>query len=333
MTDDLSARARTLLQTSLVWDNHACMPMRPNDASYLPRLSQFRSAGADVISLNIGFGPMSLDEHIRVAASYRRWLADHADDYVLVDTLADIDRAREEGKLAVTFDIEGMGPLNDGDHGLVDLFHHSGVRWMLVAYNRNNAVGGGCHDDDPGLTPFGREVLKEMKRVGMVVCCSHTGHRTVMDVMEAADNPVIFSHSNPLAMANHARNIPDSLIRACAATDGVVGINGIGFFLGENDTSPRNLVRHIDHVVQLVGPRHVGLGLDYVFDQEELADVLVTMKDTFPDPAAYAGVPNLAGPEVFEPVVAGLLGLGYGDADIAGILGGNWRRVAETVWR
>lgn len=325
--------AERFLREHLVWDNHACMPLRPGDDAFLPQMDRFRRIGGDVISLNIGFGPYSLEDHVRVLAHFRRWVKARPDQYVLLDTLADIDAARAAGKMAVTFDMEGMAPLDSGDDGLVEMFYDLGVRWMLVAYNRNNAAGGGCHDDDAGLTDHGRRVLAEMKRVGMVVCCSHTGHRTARQVIDAADAPVIFSHSNPAGVASHARNIPDDLIKACASNGGVIGINGIGFFLGDNDIGPRKIADHIDYVVQLVGPKAVGISLDYVFDEEEVKQALATLKTTFPDPSAYAGPAKLAGPEAFVGIVASLMDRGYTSEDLAGIVGGNWRRVAQSVWR
>lgn len=333
MNDTPLNQARHLIESSLVWDNHACMPLRHADESFLPQIERFREAGVNVVSLNIGFGPQNLDAHLRVLASFRRWFAMRPDRYVLVETLAAIDRAEREGKIAIVFDIEGMGPLDDGDHGLVQAFYDLGVRWMLVAYNRNTAVGGGCSDEDPGLSAHGRAVLAEMKRVGMVVCCSHTGHRTALEVMTHADNPVIFSHSNAAAVHAHYRNVPDELIKACAATGGVVGINGIGVFLGENNNRPETVVRHIDHVAQLVGPAHVGLGLDYVFDQDELAEFLVTMPETFPGGPAPGEPIKMVAPEALAPIVEGLIARGYADADVRNILGGNWRRVAGHVWR
>ena len=90
-----------------------------------------------------------------------------------------------------------------------------------------------------------------------------------MDVMRKAGKPVIFSHSNPLGVWRHKRNIRDEAIKACAATGGVVGINGVGIFLGANDARPETFVRHVDYVAQLVGPEHVGLGLDFMFDMAE----------------------------------------------------------------
>ena len=134
------------------------------------------------------------------------------------------------------FDIEGANAIGD-QLSLLGLYRDLGVRWMLLAYNRNNRAGGGCQDEDPGLTAFGRRMLHEMARVGIVACCSHTGYRTAREAIDESPTPVIFSHSNARALVDHPRNIPDDLIKACAARGGVVGVNGIGIFLGDNDAS------------------------------------------------------------------------------------------------
>lgn len=204
---------------------------------------------------------------------------------------------------------------------------------MLLAYNRNNRVGGGCQDEDTGLTPFGREVLAEMERVGMQVCCSHTGHRTVRDVLAIARRPIIFSHSNACALRAHPRNVPDDLIRDCAAAGGVIGINGLSTFLGEGDDLADLFARHVDHVVQLVGPRHVALGLDYVFDTQELVDYVAKMRHTFPPGLGYESAVRMLAPEQVVDVVRILLSWGYGDEALRALLGGNLLRLAERTWQ
>src|SRR5262249_39233052 len=146
------------------------------------------------------------------------------------------EQAKREGRLAVFFDVEGGIPVQD-DPEVVARLYALGVRWLLLAYNRNNRLGGGCQDEDPGLTAQGRRVLDVMKRVGMVLCCTHTGARTAREAMEYMEQPVIFSHSNPRAVHDHPRNITDDLIRRCAATGGVIDLNGIGMFLGRNDNT------------------------------------------------------------------------------------------------
>ena len=329
----VARRAASLVARSLVWDNHACMPLRPHDASFLPQLERLRAAGTNVVMLNAGFGEQGLEEHVRMLAAMRDWLARNADRFRLIESIDDIAAARAHGQLAVGFDIEGANAIAD-QTSLVRLYHDLGVRWMLVAYNRNNRAGGGCQDDDGGLTDFGRRMIDAMEEVGMVLCCTHTGRRTALEAMAHATGPTIFSHSNALALRRHPRNIDDALIRACAAKGGVVGINGIDLFLnGDRDASGRALACHVDHIAQLVGARHVGLGLDYVFDQQELAEQLAQMKLTFPAGLGYDGDISMATPEVVPAVVADLLARGYGDDDVEAILGGNWLRVARQVWK
>lgn len=322
---------RALLDDSFVWDNHGCMPLRPDDDSFLPQLDRYKAAGVNAVTLNVGFGEQGIEEHIRMLAHFRRWLDQHGNHYIFAETVADIERARLAGKLAVLFDIEGMNAVAD-QPSLVQLYYDLGVRWMLIAYNRHNRVGGGCQqDDDPGLSEFGRRVLDEMARVGMLACCSHTGHRTAMDVMAYSANPVLYSHSNARAVHDHPRNVSDEALKACAATGGVVGANGIGLFLGEGDLV-ESFTRHVDYMVQLIGVEHVGLGLDYVFDMGELED-LTSDPTTFPPELGYQGGIQMVPPEAMEDIVGGLSRLGYSESDLRAILGGNLLRVAKQVWQ
>ena len=325
--------AATLLRDSIVWDNHGCMPVgRPHDTRFLPQLQRYRAAGVSAVMINIGFGDMGIEAHVRTLASMRHWLRARPDEYLLIDSADDIERAHASGRLAVGFDIEGANAVAD-QISLVSLYHELGVRWMLLAYNNNNRAGGGCQDADTGLTAFGRALVAEMERVGMQVCCSHTGHRTVRDVFEIATKPVIFSHSNPSAVHAHPRNIPDDLIRACAATGGVVGINGIGSFLGANDNRSETFARHVDHVAQLVGAQHVALGLVYVFDSQEMDDYLAKMAHTFPPELGYQKGVRMVAPEQLESIVEALQKLGYSDTDLRAVLGGNLMRLARSVWK
>lgn len=324
--------ASRLIRQTLVWDNHGCMPLRPHDLSFMPQLARYREAGVDAVMLNIGFGEMGIENHVRMLAAMRGWLFDHADDYLVIENADDIERARDTGRLAVGFDIEGANAIDD-QISLVGCYYDLGVRWMLVAYNRNNRVGGGCQDEDSGLTPFGREVIREMERVGMQVCLSHTGHRTVREVLDMATRPVMFSHSNPSALHAHPRNIPDDLISACAATGGVIGLNGIRTFLGDHDDIEDAFTRHVDHVAQLVGPEHVAIGLDYVFDRKELDDYVLRMRHTFPAGLGYERPLELLEPSQLEGVVDRLTSRGYSNADVSAILGGNLMRLARTVWK
>jgi membrane dipeptidase len=219
---------------------------------------------------------------------------------------------------------------------MLGLFRDLGVRQIHLAYNLNNSIASGCHDQDRGLTALGRAVVKEINRVGMLMDCSHTGRKTSLEIMEISSKPVIFSHSNPLALREHVRNITDEQIDKCAKTGGVIGICGIGPFLGNNDIRTETVIRHIDYVAQRVGAQHIGLGLDYVFHPE--IDDLPPSEDAdkwWPRALGYGstgGAMQIVPPEQLPEIAEGLLRHGYAEADIAGILGGNFIRAAEQTW-
>jgi membrane dipeptidase len=320
------------MEKNIVWDNHACMPLRPDDASFLPQLKRHKDAGVNVVTLNVYFDSHPWELAVRMLAHFRGWINKHSDDYVLTATVEDIYKAKQQNKLAIVFDIEGGCAIN-GQLSLIQFYYDLGVRWMLIAYNKNNELGGGCQDDDQGLTEFGRRVIDEMARVGMVCCCSHTGYKTAMEVIEYSDRPVIFSHSNAFALKDHPRNIPDELIKACAETGGVIGINGIGMFLGDNDASTSQIVCHIDYISELVGSEHIGLGIDYVFDEKELNDYVRNNPSLFPKEMGYGSGMQMAVPEQIPEIRENLLKKGYSDEQVFGILGNNFLRVAKQVWK
>ena len=317
---------------NIVWDNHSCMPLRPGDAAFLPQLERARAAGFTAVSLNIGFGEQTPAQHMANLAWFRTWFKGR-EDYRIVSTAEDICIAANAGQLAITFDIEGACAIG-ADLSLVRHYYDHGVRWMLIAYNRGNLAGGGCYDDpDGGLSDFGRNLVAEMNRVGMTICCSHTGKRTVLDVLAKSSLPVIFSHSNCASVHDHPRNLTDEIIRACAAQDGVVGITGIGDFLcAKGQDVVEAFVRHVDHAVQLVGPRHVGISLDYVYDQQELLKFLATMPETFPGKVRETEVPMVS-PEALPTITVALYARGYDGDAMCQILGGNWLRVAHANWQ
>jgi membrane dipeptidase len=324
-------QAGDIYAEALVWDSHA--GIFPHPDTDLSGLDHWRAAGVSFVSLNVVYDVMTWEETIKVLAAYRTYLEANADKYVIAGTAENVRQAKRAGKLAVAFDLEGMNAL-DGDVNLVSLYYRLGVRQALFAYNLNNAAGGGCHDEDVGLTDFGRAVVREMNRVGMLVDCSHSAYRTTMEAMEISSAPVLFSHSNPKAVWDHGRNIRDEQIKACAAGGGVVGVNGLGIFLGPNDTSTGTLVKHVCYLAELIGPEHVGLGLDYSYDDADLAEGLSARPDYWP-PGQLYDTPNIkvAEPKQIAEICQELHARGFSANEITGILGGNFLRVASQVWR
>src|SRR4051812_25629314 len=166
----------------LIWDNHACIPLRPDSKAIPAQLERYRASGVSVVSLNICWDGVSPELALPMAEAFRTCIAGHPEQFLLVETVADIDHARATSRLGIVFDVEG-GLALKGDVAMVSRVYELGVRWMLLTYNRRNELGGGCLDEDnPGLTDFGRAVLDEMCRVGMVPCCSHVSERAAMEV-------------------------------------------------------------------------------------------------------------------------------------------------------
>jgi membrane dipeptidase len=318
----------------IVWDNHACMPLEPGNTSQMAALDRCRTAGLNVISINVASGDQTSGDALAMLATFRGWIGSHADHAMPVLTADDVVQAKMLGKLGICFDIEGMSVL-DGRLDLIAAYYDLGVRWMLSAYNHGNAVGGGCLDtDDSGLTAYGRMVVLEMNRVGMVVCGSHAGYRTARDLIDASCAPVIFSHSNPRAVWASARNIPDDLMIACAARGGVIGINGIGHFLGPNDSRIATLVAHIEYALDLIGEDHVGLALDYCFGEEDgLVDFMADYPVLFPPEHHRGSGMKMIAPWRFVEVAEALDKKGLGQETLQKLLGGNHLRIARSVWK
>ncbi len=316
---------------TLVWDAHA--GVFPSPGMDLNILDEWRKHGVDYLSINVGFDAMSRDQTMTTLAAYRRWVCAQSDRFILAGTLEDIETARASKRLAISFDIEGMNSLG-GDVNMIETYHALGVRQMLFAYNLTNDAAGGCHDTDSGLSKYGSEILTEMNRVGMIVDASHAGYRTSMDLIEQSRTPVVFSHSNPTSIWPHQRNITDDQITTCAARGGVIGLNGLGIFLGNNDTSDETLLHHLFHLIDLAGPAHVGLGFDYTPDLTvDLTEILRARPDYWPAGQQY-DTSNIrhAGPNVIPALVKGMQARGLSLVDITGILGRNFVRVAEQSW-
>ncbi len=294
-------------------------------------MARYLRPGGSYVSVNVGYVPHSSSDVLALLGMFRRRIA--ADErYLLAASVREIEQAHRSDRVAVGFDLEDCGPL-DGQLDRVRQFYDLGVRTMLPTYNYRNAAGSGCLDTvDEGLTAYGRALVREMNAVGMVVDGSHCSTRTGLDLCETSQQPVIYSHSCMRAVWDHERNITDEQARACAATGGVIGITGVGIFLGPNDASIDALCRHIDHAVDLVGPDHVGLATDYPFDIDDFHRELDANPHLFPDSYTRWGPISFMTPENLARVDTALHARGYLADAVTAILGGNFRRVAEQVW-
>jgi membrane dipeptidase len=317
------------------WDAHMCLPLHPQ-ASFAP-IDALRAGGLNYVSINVGMDMNPLTQIMSVIAGYRATIAARPDKYLQVNSVADIERARAGGQIAIGFDLEGAMPLLDQPE-MVALYAQLGVRQIHFAYNRNNSVADGCHDVRRGLTALGRRMVAAVNAAGLLMDCSHTGRACSLEIMAASSQPVIFSHANPLALVEHGRNVTDEQIRACAATGGVVCVSGVSKFVGSESPNAQDVARHVAYVANLVGCEHVGIGLDNGFAQPELNDRPPGHFDAsywWPVSAGYhqaiSGV-RYAPPDTWQQLEGALQGVGLSAAEAAQVMGGNMLRVASQVW-
>jgi len=269
----------------------------------------------------------------RIAQLRHRIQQEGCTNAVLVESVEDMLSAREQGKLGVGIQLESFTCL-ERSLEMVEAYYKLGVRLCHPVWNTLNPIGGGCadHSETLGLTQFGRRVISEMNRVGMLVDGAHAGYRTQRDLLEHSATPVVFSHHGVHALRPHIRNIRDDVISACAERGGIIGLTGGAFYLGGGRTAERYF-QHLDYVVQKVGPEHVGLGIDYMVDSD-MQDFMRDHPDEFPgiDQGAWEPV-GFMPPEELTSVVALMLEAGYAKKAVHKILGGNWLRVCQEVWR
>ena len=320
--------AATLHDDALVWD--MTVPFQPRYGEF-SLLDRYRASGVDFVSLTVNEFANPLAGTLLHVASVRQGIRERSDEMALVESVEDIERAKAGGKLAVGFHFQETNPL-EGSLAMIEVYYRLGIRHMLLAYNQKNRVGDGCAEStDAALSRFGVSVVREMNRVGMLVDGSHSGHRTTLHAMEVSSAPFIFSHANAHALHPHYRNIRDDQIKACAETNGVIGVNGCGSFLGDAEASTETIFRHVDYMVNLVGPKHVGLALDYTLPDPDWTWDKVD-PDAWPPSEANIDAKD-AGPEQLPELTQQMLANGYGEEDVRDILGRNFLRVAREVWR
>ncbi|MBX7449040.1 dipeptidase [Mycolicibacterium sp. 3033] len=314
---------------ALLWDQHTCLPLQVGTA--VDPLTRFQRPGGAFVSVNVGYSPQSFSDSVALLTHFRSAVDNHP-DLELVSDIGDVERITSAGRIAVVFDLEDSGPLDDDLDNLAVLAG-LGVRTMLPTYNHANRAGHGCLDvHDGGLTSWGEAIVAEMNAVGMVADGSHCSRRTGLDLCRVSERPVVYSHSCMTAVWDHPRNITDDQARACADTGGVVGITAVGIFLGPNTPTLEAMQRHLDHAVDLVGIDHVGISSDHSFDHADFNDEMTRNPDCFDDSYTRWGPIQWMPPETFITLGEHLRGQGWTDPDIHAVLGGNFHRVAAQTW-
>lgn len=345
---DYSARTIELVGRSLVID--MLSPLTLNDEKQdrwlsgpqgmtAEELEEFYSSGINIFHIATGVGGIDAYQNVlRFVARWNAFLADYDRHFLRVDSVGDLERVKESGKIGVIIGLQNSAHFRRAED--VDLFHRLGQRVSQLTYNRRNLIGNGSTErTDGGLSDLGVAVVARMNEVGMAVDVSHCGDQTTLDAFEVSKKPVLITHSNARALVpGHPRCKTDEAIRSMARTGGVMGITGVRMFVrGREPTTIEHFLDHFGHVTKLIGVEHLGIGSDidlHGYDDmpsEQNEQLRSGYKDSygFREKIDIEGIDH---PKRVFDLTEGLVRRGYSDDAIEGILGGNFKRVLSEIW-
>jgi len=268
---------------------------------------------------------------------WNAWLRENNDILLHVRSTADIRRAKTEGKVGIVLGWQNTSGIED-QLGYLEIFKTLGVGVMQITYNTQNYSGSGCRESrDGGLSDFGREVLAEMNRLGILCDLSHVGPKTCEDVIKESKKPVAFTHVCPAGLKVHPRNKSDEQIRMNAERGGFVGVTLYPWFLRRgNESTVDDYVEAMEYMINLAGENNVGYGtdftqgygddfLDYIGRDKGYARLVVPESD----PVFPAGISSISDT---PNITRTMLRRGWPEGRIRKVLGENWVRFLAEAW-
>lgn len=347
-TTEYSARCIGLVERTTVIDMLSPMTLNfPQMAKWFanPELftttnyQEFKDSGINTFHIGVGIGgPDAYQDVLKFFAAWNGFIADRGDMFIRIDSANDLDRVKRSGKTGIIIGLQDSEHFRRPDD--VDFFHGLGQRVSQLTYNARNMIGNGSTErHDEGISDFGAAIIERMNKVGMAVDVSHCGDRTSVEAFELSKQPVLVTHSNVRALADgHPRCKPDEVIRAVGMAGSVMGITGVrNFVKGSEPTTVDSVLDHFDYVTKMIGPEHLGVGSDIdlhgydAMPPEEYKRLKAGYKASyrFRDKIDIEGLDH---PKRMYDLTEGLIRRKYTDAQIEGILGGNFQRVLKAVW-
>ena len=297
---------------------------------------QMQEGGVCAVHVTIAYHEM-FRETVANVETWNRWFERFPELIFHGRTGDDVRRAKIEGRTAIFFGFQNPSPIED-DIGLVEIWHALGARFMQLTYNNQSLLATGCYEaEDPGVTRMGRQVIKEMNRVGLVVDMSHSAERSTLEAIEVSERPIAITHANPAFWHPARRNKSDAVLRALGQSGGMLGFSMYPHHLKDkSDCTLASFCEMIARTADLMGVDNIGLGSDLCQDQPD--SVVEWMRvgrwskeiDYGEGSAGDAGFPPM--PDWFEDnrhfgnIAAGLIAHGFSQADTAAVMGENWLR-------
>jgi len=295
---------------------------------------QMRAGGLDAVHVTAAYWE-DARELLRELGKWRRLFEAHADLIMPVESAADILTARESGRTGIILGLQNCSPIED-DIDMVAILKRLNVHIMQLSYNNQSLLCAGCYEDsDPGISRFGRQVIREMNRAGMVIDMSHSAEFSTLEAIRLSERPIVISHANPAFFHDARRNKSDRVLSALAESGGLLGFSCYPFHLRDGaDCSLEAFTDMVARTVDLMGIERVGIGSDLCQDQP--LSVLEWMRngrwsrekdygEGSADNAAWPRPPAwLRTTADFQNIARGLRDRGFDESDVGRIMGGNW---------
>ncbi|WP_170449268.1 membrane dipeptidase [Ruegeria arenilitoris] len=297
---------------------------------------QLREGGVDAIHVTVAYHE-NFRETVQNLEKWNRWFELFPDLIMKGRSANDIDTARDTGRTAVFFGFQNPSPMED-DIGLIEILYDLGARFMQLTYNNQSLLATGCYEaEDTGITRMGRQVIKEMNRVGLVIDMSHSADRSTIEAADLSARPIAITHANPHDWAPALRNKRDPVIRAVTERGGMLGFSVYPHHLKDkSDCSLESFCTMIARTAEKYGTQHLGIGTDLCQDQPD--SVVEWMRvgrwtkeiDYGEGSSANPGFPPMPkwfrDNRDFDKIETGLLAVGMTPNEVAGIMGQNWYR-------
>jgi membrane dipeptidase len=302
-----------------------------------------QASGITAVNLTIGGG--TPEGVFQSMARWERDLERHPDVLLTIRSLADLTTAKERKKLGLIYGFQD-GVAIGSDLSRVALYHAFGLRIVQLTYNVRNMFGDGClQPENGGLTPLGRQLVETLNQQGITVDLAHCGMQTTADAIEHSSKPVAISHSGCRAVADRPRSKPDAILKRMADKGGVVGIYLMPFLTMQGQPHTEDLVRHIEHAINVCGEDHVGIGSDLSITPHVVDAEYMRIHRTFVEARMKAGVAapgedpevpmfvsDLNTPRRMEQIADALRARRHSDARIEKVIGQNFVRLMRDTW-
>ena len=300
-----------------------------------------RAAGLDAVHVTIVYHE-DYDELLIELNKWEKIFEANSDLIFLGKDFKDIEKAKLENKTAIFFGFQNCSPIED-DIGLVEKVHELGCRFMQLTYNNQSLLATGCYEKiDSGVTNFGREAIKEMNRVGIVVDMSHSAEKSTMDAIEISEKPIAITHANPSFWHAAKRNKSSDLLKMLSDSGGMLGLSLYPHHLKNNtNCTLDSFCEMVAKTAEIMGASKIGIGSDLCLDQPD--SVVEWMRNgTWTKTKNYGeGSKNKPGfpkqPNWFEDargfpnIEKGLKKIGFSDDETHGILGNNWYNFYKSI--